>query len=73
MLAYFCILKGTVPCDFRRQFFFHELVSFGPLRIYLGRFEFFRKPMEIFTAQGAPPVSLTPVATFGVVDTGGAH
>jgi hypothetical protein len=25
------------------------------------RFEFFRKIVEIFTAQGAPPVSLTPV------------
>jgi hypothetical protein len=28
----------------------------------LGRFEFFRKFAEIFAAQGAPPVSLTPVA-----------
>jgi hypothetical protein len=28
----------------------------------LGRFEFFRKFAEIFAAQGAPLVSITPVA-----------
>jgi hypothetical protein len=38
-------------------------ISFSkPLSILLGRFEFFRKFSEIFAAQGAPPVSLTPVA-----------
>jgi hypothetical protein len=41
-----------------------------------GSFEFFRKFAEIFTSQGAPPVSTTPAANFatssaGVVDTGG--
>jgi hypothetical protein len=37
-------------------------VSPKPLSIPLGPFEFFRKFAEIFAAQGAPPVSLTPVA-----------
>jgi hypothetical protein len=39
--------------------FFHESVSPKPLSIPLGPF---RKFAEIFAAQGAPPVSVTPVA-----------
>jgi hypothetical protein len=44
--------------------------------IHLDRFKFFRKFTEIFTSQGAPPVSTTPVANFSTifasnVDTGG--
>ncbi len=40
------------------------------------RFKFFRKFVEIFASQGAPPVSSTSVANFAtisasVVDTGG--
>jgi hypothetical protein len=42
--------------------FFYESVSPKPLNIPLGRFKCFRKFAEIFAAQGAPPVSLTPVA-----------
>jgi hypothetical protein len=41
--------------------FFHESVSPKPLTIPLGPFNFFRKFAEIFSAQGLPPVSLTPV------------
>ncbi len=52
--------KGTVPRDFRVFFFLHESVS--PKQYHYGHFEFFRKFAEIFAAQGAPPVSLTPVA-----------
>jgi hypothetical protein len=54
-------LKGTVPRDFRLQVFY-ESVSPKPLIIPLGRFEFFRKYAQIYAAQGAPPVSLTPLA-----------
>ena len=41
-----------------------------------GRFEFFRKFVEIFASRGGPPVSTTPVENFAtsfdsVVDTGG--
>jgi hypothetical protein len=43
--------------------FFHESVSPKPLTIPVGPFlEFFRKFEEIFAAQGAPPVLLTPAA-----------
>jgi hypothetical protein len=43
--------------------FLHGLVSPKPLITPLGPFKiFFRKFTEIFAAQGAPPVSLTPVA-----------
>ncbi len=53
----------------------------SPRVFHLDRFEFFRKFVEIFASQGAPPVSMTPlsvtpVANFStifasVVDTGG--
>jgi hypothetical protein len=39
-----------------------ESVSPKPLRIHFGRFMFCLKFAEIFTAQDAPPVSLSPVA-----------
>jgi hypothetical protein len=47
-----------------------------PPRPRVSHFEFFRKFVEIFASQGAPPVSTTPVANFAtisprVVDTGG--
>jgi hypothetical protein len=54
--------KGTVSRDFRLLFFF--INQFPPsYRVYqYGHVEFFRKFAEIFAAQGAQPVSLTPVA-----------
>jgi hypothetical protein len=42
--------------------FFQESISHKPLSIPLGPFQIFRKFMEIFAAQGTPPVSLKPVA-----------
>jgi hypothetical protein len=42
--------------------FFHESVSPKPRTIPLGPFNIFRKFVEIFSAQGLPPVSLTPMA-----------
>ncbi len=55
-------LKGTVSRDFRLLVFFMN--QFPPsIRVYqYGLFDFFRKFTEIFAAQGAPPVSTTPVA-----------
>ncbi len=55
------LLKGQCHkiFDFR---FFHESVSPKHLSIPLGPFRFLRKFAEIFVAQGAPTVSLTPVA-----------
>jgi hypothetical protein len=46
------------------------------MKISIGSFKFFRKFAEIFTSQGAPPISTTPAANFatssaGVFDTGG--
>ncbi len=55
------VIKGTVPRDFR-LLFFHESVSPKHWVYYKGRFKFFRKFAEIFTAQGSPPVLLTPMA-----------
>jgi hypothetical protein len=54
--------KGTVSRDFRLLVFF--INQFPPsTRVYqYGHLEFFRKFAEIFAAQGAPPVSLKPVA-----------
>jgi hypothetical protein len=48
----------------------------SPIVFRLDRFEFFRKFLEIFSSQGAPPLSTTPVANFStifasVVDNGG--
>ncbi len=56
--------------------FFHESVSPKPLSIPFGPFQFFRKFVEIFAAQGLPPVPTTPEANFAtsftsVVDTSG--
>ncbi len=56
--------------------FFHESVSPQPQSIQLGPFQIFRKFLEIFARQGAPPVSTTPEANFAtifasVVETGG--
>jgi hypothetical protein len=63
--------KGSVPREFRLQVF-HESVSPTPMSnfeyiisavlIICAVLNFFKKFSEIFTAQGAPPVSLTPVA-----------
>ncbi len=53
------MLKGKVPPDIRLQAFYtwisfpkHLIIPLGP----------FRKFTEIFAAEGASPVSLTPVA-----------
>jgi hypothetical protein len=54
----------------------NESVSPKPQSIPLGLFQIFRKFAEIFTCQGAPPVSITPAAAnfstsfASVVDTG---
>ncbi len=62
--------------------FFHGSSSLKPLKITLGHLQFFWNVLELFTSQGAPPVStvschsMTPAANFstgtaGVVDTSG--
>ncbi len=67
--------KGTVSRVFYVRCF-HESSSPKPLKITLGSFRIFQKFAEIFTRQGAPLVSTTPVelvARFSAcgVDTGG--
>jgi hypothetical protein len=57
-----CIVKWTMPQDFWLQAFYIDQFPPIPWLYYYGRFKFFRKFVEIFAAQGAPPVSLTPVA-----------
>jgi hypothetical protein len=52
------LLKLKGQCH---KVFFHESVSPKPLCIPLGPFLICLKFAEIFAAQGAPPVSLTPV------------
>jgi hypothetical protein len=64
-----------VSQDFLLLVFFHESVSPQPQNIPLGLFQIFRKFAEIFTSQGAPPVSTTLMANFStsfssVVETG---
>ncbi len=56
------LLKGTLAQDFDFRFF--SWISFSPRPwVYLqGRCEFFWKFTEIFAAQDAPSVLLTPVA-----------
>ncbi len=49
--------------------FFHESSSPKPLIITLRSFQIFLKFAEIFTSQGAPPVSTTLVANFQLVST----
>ncbi len=56
------IFQGTVSQNFWLLVFFHESVSPKPLNIPSGPFQIFLKFAEIFAAQGAPPVLLTPVA-----------
>jgi hypothetical protein len=51
--------RGSVTRFFASGFI-HELSSPKPLKIALGPFDFFRKFVEIFTSQCAPPVSKTP-------------
>jgi hypothetical protein len=55
------IVKGTVPRDVQLQVFSGIRFPQAPGVFHSGRFEFF-KIAEIFAAEGAPPVSLTPVA-----------
>ncbi len=55
-------IKGRVPRDFSTSGFFTNQFSPGPWVSHQGRFRFFQKFAEIFTDQGAPPVSLTLVA-----------
>jgi hypothetical protein len=55
-------LKGQCHEIFN-LWFLHESVSPKPLSIQIGPFQIVSKIRgEIFAAQGAPPVSLTPVA-----------
>jgi hypothetical protein len=51
-----------MPGDFQIYVFFHDSVSHKPLSIPLGLLKFSQKFTEIFAAQGALPVSLTPLA-----------
>ncbi len=62
------ILKGTVSRDFLLLVFFIS-VSLQPQSILLGQLRFFSKFAEIFASQGAPPVSMTPVAKLPLVST----
>ncbi len=74
VLGHSCI-KGTVSRDFFPLDFLW--INFPPAPEYLDHFKFFRKFAEIFATQGAPPVSMTPVANLPPVsnllpvDTGG--
>jgi hypothetical protein len=56
------LLKGTVSRDFWLLVFFMNQFPPSPRVFHLDRFKFFRKFAEIFVSQGAPPVSMTPVA-----------
>ncbi len=58
----FSRLKGTVSRDFRLLVFFMDQFPPSIWVYHDGHFNFFRKFAEIFAAQGAPPVSMTPVA-----------
>ena len=49
--------------------FFMNQFPHSPRVFNLDRFEFFRKFAEIFTIQGAPPVSTTPAAKLPPVST----
>jgi hypothetical protein len=53
--------KGSATRFSTSGFFMNQFPP-SPWVYQKGRFEFFRKFAEIFTAQGWPPVSLTPVA-----------
>jgi hypothetical protein len=61
-LVMFNSLKGQCHEIFGYWFFFHESVSPQPLSIPIGPFRIFPKFSEIFAAESAPPVFLTPVA-----------
>jgi hypothetical protein len=55
-------LQGTVSRDFLLLVLFLNQFPPSPRVFHLDRFKFFRKFVEIFGAQGLPPVSATPVA-----------
>jgi hypothetical protein len=63
------VFKGTVSRDFILLVFFMNQFPPSPRVFHLDRFEFFRKFVEIFASQGAPPVSTTPVANLPPVST----
>ncbi len=50
-------MKGTVSRDFRLLVFFVNQFPLSTWVYHYGHFKFFLKLAEIFTAQGAPPVS----------------
>ncbi len=61
-------LKGQ--CHEIFCFWFFSWISFPPPKVFhLDRFEFFRKFAEIFASQGAPPISMTPVANLPPLST----
>ncbi len=69
------MFKGTVSWEFLLLVFFMNKFPPGPRASHLDCFECFWK-FAIFASQGAPPVSMTPVANFAIsftsiVDTGG--
>ncbi len=63
-------LKRAVSRDFLLLFFFMNQFPPRPWLYQQGRFYFFRKLAEIFTAQGAPLVSLTPPMSLTLVANG---
>jgi hypothetical protein len=64
----FVLLKGQCHEIFASGFF-HELSPPKPLKITLGSLRLFRKFAEVFASQGAPTVSMTPVANLPLVST----
>ncbi len=54
--------EGTVSRDFLLLVYVMNQFPPSPWLYHEARLEFFRKFADIFAAQGAPPVSLTPVA-----------
>ncbi len=60
-----CLIKRTVSRDFLLLVFFMNQFPPSPRVFHLDRFEFCGKFAEIFTSQGAPPVST------GINDNGG--
>jgi hypothetical protein len=61
--------KGTVLQVFLLLVCFMNQIPPSPRVSHLDRFKFFRKFAEIFTSQGAPPVSTTPVANLPPLST----
>jgi hypothetical protein len=55
-------VKGTVSRDFLLMVFFMNQFPPSPRVFHLDCFKLFQKLAEIFASEGAPPISMTPVA-----------